>query len=354
MRARTRWGWTFGVLLLLLCAAGLGAWLQFERVMQRPGTAAAAERIVVPAGSSLRSVLRRLEAARLLPWAPAAEAWLRVHREPVRLAVGTYEFAPHASPAEVLEQLINGRTTLEQLTIVEGWTFADMRRALDAHPQLVHDWQRLDAAELMRQLGAAGLSAEGRFFPDTYRFAAGTSDRRLYQLAFARMRQELAAAWSGRAPDLPVSSEDAALVLASIIEKETGRADERGKVAAVFVNRLRAGMRLQSDPTVIYGLGAAYDGNIRTRDLQTDTPYNTYTRPGLPPTPIALPGAATLQAAMHPEPIDAIFFVATGRGDGSHHFSATLAEHNAAVQQFLTRMGQTRGAARANGGGGQK
>jgi UPF0755 protein len=341
MRARVRWGFTLGA-LLLLCAAALVAWLQLERLMQRPGDVTTAQRLVVPAGSSLRSVLRRLEAARLLPSAPAAEAWLRVRRDPVRLAVGTYAFPPRASPADVLQQLISGRTTLEQVTIVEGWTFADMRRALDAHPQLAHDWRHLDAAQLMTQLGSPGVSAEGRFFPDTYRFAAGTSDRRLYQLAFARMQQELAAAWAGRAPDLPVSSVDAALVLASIVEKETGRADERGKVAAVFVNRLRRGMRLQSDPTVIYGLGAAYDGNIHTRDLQTDTPYNTYTRAGLPPTPIALPGAAALQAALHPADIGAVFFVATGKGDGSHHFSATLAEHNAAVQRFLTRMGQRR------------
>jgi UPF0755 protein len=280
----------------------LVAWLQLERVMQRPGDAAAAQRLVVPAGSSLRSVLRRLEAARLLPSAPAAEAWLRVRRGPVRLAVGTYEFPPRASPADVLEQLISGRTTLEQLTIVEGWTFADMRRALDAHPQLAHDWQRLDAAELMTQLGSAGVSAEGRFFPDTYRFAAGTSDRRLYRLAFARMQQELAAAWAGRAPGLPVSSEDAALVLASIVEKETGRADERGKVAAVFVNRLRSGMRLQSDPTVIYGLGAASarrhtSARATCRRTRPTTPIRA---PGCRRRLIALPGAASLQAAMHP------------------------------------------------------
>jgi UPF0755 protein len=354
MRARASWARALAALLVLAGAAALVAWLQLERVMQRPGEAAAAQRIVVPARSSLRGVLRRLEAAGLLPSATAAELWLRLRRAPVRLAVGTYEFAPHASPAEVLEQLISGRTMLEEVTIVEGWTFADMRRALDAHPQLSHDWQRLGGAELMAQLGAPGLNPEGRFFPDTYRFSAGTSDRRLYRLAFTRMQQELAAAWASRAPDLPVHTEDEALVLASIIEKETGRADERGKVAAVFVNRLRAGMRLQSDPTVIYGVGAAYDGNIRTRDLQTDTPYNTYTRAGLPPTPIALPGAASLHAAMHPDPTNALFFVATGLGDGSHHFSATLAEHNAAVQRFLQRMGQARSLERSPAAGGQR
>jgi UPF0755 protein len=342
MRSRARWGWALGGLLLLLCAFAWLSWLQLDRLMQRPGASSSAQRVTVAAGSSLRSVLRRLEAEHLLPWAPAAEAYLRIRREPMHLAFGTYEFAAHASPAEVIEQLVSGRIVLEQLTIVEGWTFADMRRALDAYPQLEHEWRQLTATEVMTRLGAPGVDAEGRFFPDTYRFAAGTSDRKLYELAFARMSQELAAAWADRAAPLPVSSPDAALVLASIIEKETGRAEERGKVAAVFVNRLRAGMRLQSDPTVIYGLGAAYDGDIHTRDLQTDTPYNTYTRAGLPPTPIALPGAASLRAAMHPEPIDALFFVATGRGDGSHHFSTTLAEHNAAVQQFLTRMGQHR------------
>jgi len=354
MRARTRWAWILVVALVIAGAAGFAAWLQLERAMQRPGETAIAQRIVVPAGASLRGILRRLEAEDLLPSAAAAELWLRLRREPVHLAVGTYEFMPHASPAEVLEQLISGRAMLEEVTIVEGWTFADMRRVLDTHPQLRHDWQRLDAAELMVQLGAPGLSPEGRFFPDTYRFAAGTSDRRLYQLAFARMQQELATAWTQRAPDLPLRTADEALVLASIIEKETGRADERGRVAAVFINRLRAGMRLQSDPTVIYGLGAAYDGNIRTRDLQTDTPYNTYTRGGLPPTPIALPGAASLQAAVHPDPGNEIFFVATGRGDGSHHFSATLTDHNAAVQRFLTRMGQARDRQRPPAAGGQQ
>jgi UPF0755 protein len=329
-------------LLLVALAAAAAGWLRFERGMERPGAAAEATRLDVPAGASLRGVLRRLESQGLLPWAPAVEIWLRLHAVPVRLAVGTYEFPAHASPAAVLEQLASGRTVLEQITIVEGWSLAQMRHALDTQPQLAHDWRALSPAQLMERLGAAGVSAEGRFFPDTYRFAAGTADRRIYQLAFARMQEELAAAWAGRAAGLPLANETQALVLASIVEKETGRADERGKVAAVFINRLRQGMRLQSDPTVIYGLGASYDGDIRTRDLQTDTPYNTYTRTGLPPTPIALPGAAALQATLHPEPGDALFFVATGRGDGSHQFSATLAEHNAAVQAFLARTRQRR------------
>jgi UPF0755 protein len=342
MRRRTSWLLALGTVLLLLVAAAAAGWLRLEQLMQRPSSTLSPQRIVVPAGASLRGVLRRLAAAGLLPSATAAEIYLRLHRTPVRLAVGTYEFPAGTSGAAVLEQLASGRTALEQLTIVEGWTFAEMRRALDAQPLLTHEWRELAAGELMRRLGAPGVDPEGRFFPDTYRFAAGTPDRRIYELAYARMNQELAAAWAGRAPDLPLASADEALVLASIVEKETGRADERAKVAAVFVNRLRAGMRLQSDPTVIYGLGASYDGNIHTRDLQTDTPYNSYTRAGLPPTPIALPGRAALLAATHPEAIGALFFVATGRGDGSHQFSSTLAEHNAAVHAFLTRTGQRR------------
>jgi UPF0755 protein len=191
----------------------------------------------------------------------------------------------------------------------------------------------------MQALGHEGQAAEGRFFPDSYRFAAGTTDRRILELAYDRMQRELEQAWTARAPDLPIKDSEQALILASIVEKETGREDERAKVAAVFINRLSQGMRLQSDPTVIYGLGSRYDGDIHTRDLVTDTPYNTYTRAGLPPTPIALPGAASLQATLHPADIDALYFVATGNGDGSHHFSATLAEHDAAVRAYLHQLG---------------
>jgi UPF0755 protein len=191
----------------------------------------------------------------------------------------------------------------------------------------------------MQALGHEGQAAEGRFFPDSYRFAAGTTDRKILELAYDRMQRELAQAWETRAPDLPIKDSEQALILASIVEKETGREDERAKVAAVFVKRLNHDMRLQSDPTVIYGLGSRYDGDIHTRDMVTDTPYNTYTRAGLPPTPIALPGAASLQATLHPAEIDALYFVATGNGDGSHHFSATLAEHDVAVRAYLHKLG---------------
>ena len=199
--------------------------------------------------------------------------------------------------------------------------------------------QALSDAALMEALGHGGQAAEGRFFPDTYRFAAGTPDRRILEMAYERMQHELQAAWDARAPDLPLSSPDATLVLASIVEKETGREDERPLVAAVFINRLRRGMRLQSDPTVIYGLGDRYDGNIHTRDLETDTPYNSYTRGGLPPTPIALPGAASLKATLHPADSDALYFVATGTGDGGHQFSTTLEQHDEALRAYLRRIG---------------
>jgi UPF0755 protein len=251
--------------------------------------------------------------------------------------VGTYLIPAHITPLELLEQLRSGRVVLEQFTIVEGWNFAQLRRALAADKTLQHAWAKLSDAQLMVELGQPGLHPEGQFFPDSYRYAEGTPDSRIYQLAYNRMRQELARAWEQREPGLQLQTPEELLIFASIVEKETARQDERGKVAAVFANRLRLGMRLQSDPTVIYGIGPSYDGDIRSRDLVTDTPYNSYTRTGLPPTPIAMPGAESLWAGTHPEHIDALFFVATGNGDGSHHFSATLAEHNAAVQRFLQR-----------------
>ncbi|MGE3667176.1 MAG: endolytic transglycosylase MltG, partial [Steroidobacteraceae bacterium] len=194
------------------------------------------------------------------------------------------------------------------------------------------------AGAVMRAIGHAGEHPEGRFFPDTYRFADGTTDRELYRLAFDTMTRELAAAWQARHMELPLANADEALVLASIVEKETALASERPLIAGVFVTRLRKGMRLQTDPTVIYGLGSRYDGDIRRRDLLADTPYNTYTRAGLPPTPIALPGREALLAAVQPDESGALYFVATGKGDGSHVFSKTLAEHNAAVARYLARL----------------
>jgi UPF0755 protein len=296
-------------------------------------------RVEVPPGASLRAILLALQRQGALRHARLVEMYLRLHGASPRLQSGTYELAPHASAREVLEQLIAGRVVLESVTVVEGWSFAQMRRALDAHPALAHQLGGLSAPQIMDTLGHSGQDAEGRFFPDTYRFAAGTSDRKILERAYERMQSELEGAWLDRAANLPLANADEALILASIVEKETGREDERPKAAAVFVNRLRAGMRLQSDPTVIYGLGESYDGHIHTRDLETDTPYNTYTRAGMPPTPIALPGAASLRAATHPADIDALYFVATGNGDGTHEFSATLAQHDVALRAYLRKLG---------------
>jgi UPF0755 protein len=325
--------------VLGLCAAGLWFARELDLQMDRPAASTVPVRIGIKPGEPLRSILLHLQRLGAMPHARMVEWDLRWHRQRPRVQAGTYEIAPHASARAVLEQFVAGRVVLEQLTIVEGWTFAQLRQALDAQPDLVHELRALSDAQLMRALGHEGQAAEGQFFPDTYRFAAGTSDRRILELAYERMQHELEQAWAQRAEALPLSDPEQALILASIIEKETGREDERAKVAAVFVNRLNHGMRLQSDPTVIYGLGSSYDGDIHTRDLVTDTPYNTYTRPGLPPTPIALPGAASLQATLHPAASDALYFVATGNGDGSHQFSATLAEHDVALRAYLHRLG---------------
>jgi UPF0755 protein len=322
-------------LCLLALAAGAGAlWLRAEVFLA--GANDAQVSLEVPAGASLRGVLGELQArgavhhSRLLEW----YARWKFPGQPM-LKTGHYLIPPHVGQLDLLAQLREGRVVLEQFTVIEGWTFLQMRRALDAATTIAHDWQKLSDAEVMARLGHAGLHPEGRFFPDTYRFGAGTTDSTVYQLAFARMEQELEQAWSQRATDLWLHNADELLTFASIVEKETGRDDEREKVAAVFLNRLRKGMRLQSDPTIIYGLGTSYDGDLRTRDMTTDTPYNSYTRGGLPPTPISLPGARSLQAATHPHAFDALFFVASSRCDGTHHFSATYEEHEQEVQKYI-------------------
>ena len=327
--------------LLVLVAAGAGAWAQLRAAMSQPGPAGVPVRIQVPEGARLRSVLGQLQRQGALRHALWVELDLRLQGRQPKMQAGLYEIAAHATARQILEQFAEGRVLLSSITIVEGWTVAQMRHALDADADVAHQTAHLSDQQLMQALGHPGEPAEGQFFPDTYRFAAGTSDRKILEMAYQRMQTTLAADWARRAAGLPLANPEQALTLASIIEKETGRPDERPKIAAVFVNRLRLGMRLQSDPTVIYGLGERYDGSIHTRDLQTDTPYNTYTRAGLPPTPIALPGAASLQAALHPAGIDALYFVATGQGDGSHQFSATLAEHDVALRSYLRRLGVT-------------
>jgi UPF0755 protein len=328
-----------GLLLLSVLAAGAG-WLYLGQLVRSPGPAATALRLTVQPGQNLRQVLGQLEAEGALRHRRAVELWLRLGGAAPRVKAGTYEIPPGASVRSILDQLAEGRVVLESLTVVEGATFADFRRALAAHPRVRQTLGGADDAAVMAALGHPGEHPEGRFFPDTFRFADGTTDREILDLAYRQMRRELDAAWAARSTGLPLRSDHEALVLASIVEKETALASERPRVAGVYTTRLRRGMRLQSDPTVIYGIGPAYDGDIRNRDLERDTPYNTYTRAGLPPTPIALPGRDALRAAVRPLETGAVFFVATGEPDGSHVFSATYDEHRAAVARMLTRQRQ--------------
>jgi UPF0755 protein len=255
-----------------------------------------------------------------------------------RLKSGNYEFNSGVTPYAVLQKIARGDVNEYVATVIEGWTFKRMRAELDANPALQHASAGLSDADLLRQIGASEAeiargSGEGLFFPDTYLFDKGVSDLNIYRRAYRLMQSRVAEAWAMRTPGLPYRSAYEMLTIASIIEKETGHASDRAFVAAVFANRLRIGMPLQTDPTVIYGLGDAYDGHLRKRDLQADTPYNTYTRRGLPPTPIALPGAAALQAAVNPAQTTALYFVA--KGDGTSVFSDTLGDHNKAVDKYI-------------------
>lgn len=248
------------------------------------------------------------------------------------IKAGSYEVGAGVTPLDLLQKLTAGDVTQTEIVLVEGKTFRELRQKLDTHPDVRHDTAGLSEAEILQRLGAAAPHPEGLFFPDTYLFAKQSSDLAILRRAYGAMQRRLAAEWQGRDTSLPYKSAYEALVMASIVEKETGVGGDRGKVASVFVNRLRRGMLLQTDPTVIYGMGEVFDGNIRKRDLTTDTPWNTYTRAGLPPTPIAMPGMASIQATLHPPATDFLYFVA--RGDGSSIFSRTLEEHNRAVNKY--------------------
>jgi len=281
-----------------------------------------------------------------------AEAWVRagVRAHPValyewfrwsgkarRIRAGSYEIHAGTTPVALLEKMVRGDETLAVVRLGEGWTFRQIRAELARAESLKPESAAMSDAAVMAALGAPGVLPEGRFHPDTYAYSKGSTDLAVLSRAYRAMQQRLARAWSERDPATPLRSADEALTLASIVEKETGIEADRGRVAGVFVNRLRIGMPLQTDPTVIYGLGTAFDGNLRKRDLLADTPYNTYTRTGLPPSPIAVPGKAALLAAVHPDPTKALYFVA--RGDGSSEFSDNLADHNRAVNRYQRKNG---------------
>lgn len=323
------------VLVVLLVIAGSAYWRGFLAPVV---TGTRAVDVEVTPGAPLRQVAAELHAQGVLPQ-PFELVWLaRLRGDTHSLRAGEYLVPPGTSVAGLLDLLKSGKVVLHSLTLVDGWTFKQVMQAVDSDPALSHTLVGKDTAAVMAALGHPGEAPEGRFYPDTYQFPKGTSDVAFLQRAYRDLQSHLESAWQKRAPGLPYRTPYEALILASIVEKETAQPKERGEIAGVFVRRLEKGMRLQSDPTVIFGLGDAYNGKITYQDLRTDTPYNTYTRNGLPPTPICLPSLASIEAVLHPTPGDALYFVA--RGDGTHQFSATLAEQNAAVQKYQIRHPQ--------------
>jgi UPF0755 protein len=286
----------------------------------------------VPAGTSLKQLAYDLQ-RRGITAHPHYLMWLGRELDLAhRLQAGEYQLTPGMTPERLLRKLAGGEVIQHAITLIEGQTFKELLALIKGSNDLVHTLDGVDTGELMRRLGHEGENPEGRFLPDTYHFPRGTTDLAFLQRAYAAMERFLAEAWPGRDAGLPLATPYEALTLASIVEKETGLAEERPIIAGVFMRRLQKGMRLQTDPTVIYGLGERFDGNLRAADLRGDTPYNTYTRDGLPPTPIAMPGAASIRAVLHPDTGDALYFVA--KGNGSHYFSRTLKEHESAVQKY--------------------
>jgi UPF0755 protein len=323
------------VVIVVLVALIIAGWMyiSYQRFQATPVTLASDTQLVeVPAGSSLQQLGASLHRQGIISSPRLFNVLGRELKAAHSLKVGEYVLRQGMTPRDVLLLMTEGKVVQHGLTLIEGHTFAEMLARIHAHPVIKVTLQDLDGAAIMEKLGHSGEHPEGRFLADTYHFPRHTTDVEFLQRAYAAMQSALAEAWATRADGLPLKSPYEALILASIVEKETGKAEERATIAGVFVRRLQKGMRLQTDPTVIYGLGETFDGNLRRRDLVNDTPYNTYTRHGLPPTPIAMPGTAALQAVMHPADGDSLYFVS--RGDGSHYFSATLREHELAVDKF--------------------
>jgi UPF0755 protein len=316
------------VSLAVLAAGGWALWWVYQPMRLQAPTVD----LSIEPGTLPRGVAQAVQDAgvdvnpELLYW------WFRLSGQDRLIKAGSYELEAGITPHRLLSKLARGEESLRAVTLVEGWNFRQVRAALENADVLKPDTRGLAEEAVMNLLGRPGQHPEGRFFPDTYTYAKGTSDVAVLKRAMRAMDKRLARAWEQRSPAAAVKTPDEALILASIVEKETGKAVDRPLISAVFSNRLRSGMPLQTDPTVIYGMGAAFNGNLRKKDLQTDTPWNTYTRPGLPPTPIAMPGKAALLAAVQPAPSNALYFVS--RGDGTSQFSASLDEHNRAVNKY--------------------
>ena len=323
--------------MLFLFTGGLAAavgWWWVGQPLTLPAEVSAHKplELTIEPGTSARGAAEAVVRAGVQTPPDLLFAWFRLSGQARNIKAGSYEIEPGATPRSLLGKLVRGEQALRSITLLEGWNVREVLKAVRGSPDLTQDIEGLGHAELMARIGYPGRHPEGRFFPDTYRVAKNAPASSVLRQAAKAMEQRLAEAWAQRAPEARVRTPEEALILASIIEKETGVDSDRALVAGVFNNRLRIGMRLQTDPTVIYGLGERFDGNLRKIDLLTDTPYNTYTRAGLPPTPISMPGMASLLAAVQPAATPALYFVA--RGDGSSQFSATLAEHNAAVRRY--------------------
>jgi len=347
MSPMRRLAWIVLAVLVVLCVTAAFAGYKAVRYLNQPlPIAGEAQSFEIPKGASLTAISRELAAQGLLSRPQLFSAYARISGKANALRAGEYLLEPGITPLGLLNHFVAGDVQLHSFTIVEGWNFSETIAALAAHPAIEATLDREDWPALLETLGADYAHPEGLFLPETYRMPKGTRDIEVLRQAYGLMQEALASEWAGRQGGLPVKSPYEALVLASIIEKETARVDERARIAGVFVRRLQRGMRLQTDPTVIYGIGDEFDGNLTRRHLQTDTPYNTYTRGGLPPTPIAMPGRAAIRAALQPAAGAEIYFVATGAGDGSHKFSETKEQHDAAVREYLARQRAARNKAR--------
>jgi UPF0755 protein len=336
MRRAWRVALVLGVLLLGSGAAAV--WLGI-RSLDEPMRLAAPVRFKVNPGTSFGRVAAELAAQKVIASPRAWVLYARWSHLASAVKAGEYEIQPGTTPRDLLTKMVNGQVLLHSFTIIDGWRVQDMLVALRRNPDIISTLPD-KAPNLMDKFGLPGVDPEGQFLPETYRFISGTTDVEMLRQAHAALTRELDAAWADRDPDLPLRDSRELLIMASIVQKESGLPQELRLIAGLYLHRLSIGMRLQADPTVIYGLGDRYDGDIRTVDLRTDGPYNTYTRAGLPPTPIALTGAAAIRATARPEKTDAIYFVASPKDDGSHVFSATLEKHNAAVASYVAHQRQ--------------
>jgi UPF0755 protein len=330
------WRYALAICVVLMVSGSAVVWFGM-RSLDEPLRLAQPLRFKVASGARFTRVAAELAAQGVIVNPRAWVFYARWSHLASAVKAGEYEIQPGTTPRELLTKMVNGQVLLHSFTIIDGWRVQDMLAALRRNPDIVSILG--DAApNLMDKLGRPGVDPEGQFLPETYRFVANTTDIELLRQAHAALTKELDAAWMGRDPDLPLRDSHELLIMASIVEKESGLPQELRLIAGLYLHRLSVGMRLQADPTVIYGMGERYEGDIRTVDLRTDGPYNTYTRVGLPPTPIALAGAAAIRATAHPERTDAIYFVASPKGDGSHVFSPTLEKHNAAVASYLAHQ----------------